>query len=264
MKKYYIFLTLCILALNANSASTNSSDNYEKLKQTVEKKYQNNEPKEWGENVTGVKTKLKTKNKVIALTLDASGRKGGTGYDSHLIAYLEKEQIPATLFLGGKWIDKNMEIVKNLASNPLFQIENHGYEYKPASVNGKSVYGMEGTANISELVDEIELNAKKIEEITHKKTRYYRSGTAHYDEVAVKVANSLRHEVVGFSVLGDAGATYSAKKIEEAFANVKGGEIAVIQFNHPESHTREGIIRVIKKLKEEGYKFVKLSDYSLK
>ena len=54
------------------------------------------------------------------------------------------------------------------------------------------------------------------------------------------------------------------KDQEEAFKDVKGGEIAIIHFNHPESQTREGIIRVIKKLKKEGYTFVKLSDYSLK
>jgi len=108
------------------------------------------------------------------------------------------------------------------------------------------------------------LNARKIEELTNKRPKYFRSGTAYYDEVAVKIANSLKQEVVGFSVLGDAGATYTAKKIEKAFEDVKGGEIAIVHFNHPESYTREGIIRVIKKLKAEGFTFVKLSDYSLK
>ncbi|BAK73145.1 MAG: polysaccharide deacetylase family protein [Arcobacter sp.] len=264
MKKSSIFLTLCLLALSANSASINSSNDYEKLKQSIEKKYQNKNPKQWGENVTGVKTKLKTKDKVIALTMDACGTESGMGYDNHLIAYLEKEKIPATLFINGRWIDRNMENFKHLASNPLFEIGNHGYLHKPASVNGKSIYGISGTANISELVDEIELNARKIEELTNKRPKYFRSGTAYYDEIAVKIANNLKQEVIGFSVLGDAGATYSAKQIEEAFANVKGGEIGIIHFNHPESHTREGIIRVIEKLKEKGFKFVKLSDYSLK
>lgn len=264
MKKVSIFLSMCLLALNANCATTNSLDDYDKLKQSIEKKYKNQTPKQWGENVTGVKTKLNTNKKVIALTMDACGTDGGLGYDNHLITYLEKEKIPATLFINGKWIDANLENFKKLAENPLFEIGNHGLLHKPASVEGKSVYGINGTTNISELVDEIELNARKIEELTNKRPKYFRSGTAYYDEVAVKIANSLKQEVVGFSVLGDAGATYTAKKIEEAFKDVKGGEIAIIHFNHPESHTREGIIRVIKKLKKEGYTFVKLSDYSLK
>ncbi len=88
--------------------------------------------------------------------------------------------------------------------------------------------------------------------------------TAYYDDVAVRVANSLKHQVVGFSILGDAGATYTAKKVETAFLAAKKGEIAIVHFNHPESQTREGVIRAITKLKEQGFKFVKLSDYPLK
>ncbi len=263
MKKISIFLSLCLLALSANSTPINEND-YEKLKLSIEKKYQNLVPKQWGENVAGVKTKLNTSKKVIAITMDACGTDTGMGYDKYLISYLEKERIPATLFVSGKWIDNNLENFKHISSNPLFEIGNHGQLHKPASVNGKSIYDIDGTANVSELVDEIELNAKKIEELTNKRPKYFRSGTAYYDEIAVKIANTLKHEVVGFSILGDAGATYTAKKIEEAFLNVKGGEIAIIHFNHPETPTREGIIRVIDSLKEKGFTFVKLSDYSLK
>lgn len=263
MKKVSIFLSLCLLALGANSTPINSDD-YIKLKQSIEKKYQNQIPKQWGENVKGVKTTLNTTKKVIAITMDACGTDTGMGYDKYLISYFEKEKIPATLFVSGKWIDNNLENFKSLSSNPLFEIGNHGLLHKPASVEGKSIYGINGTANVSELIDEIELNAKKIEELTKKRPKYFRSGTAYYDEIAVKIANSLKHEVIGFSILGDAGATYTAKKIEEAFDNVKGGEIAIIHFNHPEMPTREGIIRVINTLKEKGFTFVKLSDYPLK
>ena len=38
MKKISIFLSLSLLALSANSASTNPQDNYEKLKQSKDKK----------------------------------------------------------------------------------------------------------------------------------------------------------------------------------------------------------------------------------
>lgn len=264
MKKSSIFLILSILALNANSASINSSNDYEKLKQSIEKKYQNKTPKQWGENVTGVKTKLKTKEKVIALTMDACGTEGGMGYDNHLIAYLEKEKIPATLFINGKWIDRNMENFKYLASNPLFEIGNHGYLHKPASVDGKSIYGITGTANISELIDEIELNARKIEELTNKRPKYFRSGTAYYDEIAVKIAKELNHEVIGFSILGDAGATFNAQKVENALMSAKKGEIVILHMNHPNSGTANGLINAIVKLQEKGFKFVKLSDYPLK
>ena len=177
---------------------------------------------------------------------------------------MKKENIPATLFINARWIDKNLNTFKTLASNPLFEIANHGLEHKPASVNGKSIYGLDGSKNIEEFVDEIELNARKIESITHKRPKYFRSGTAYYDEVAVSVANKLNHQVVGFSILGDAGATFSTKKVEEAFLKAKKGEIVIIHMNHPTSDTAQGTINAITKLKQKGFKFVKLSDYKLK
>lgn len=262
MKQTIIFALFCILTLNAYA--NNKQDDFEKLKKSIVKKYEKQIPKQWGENVTGVKTHFNTKKKVIAITMDACGSPHGMGYDKRLISYLEKENIPATLFMNGRWIDRNLETFKKLAANPLFEIGNHGNEHKPASVNGNSIYDLKGTADVAELVDEIELNARKIESITNKRPKYFRSGTAYYDEVAVKVANKLKHQVIGFSILGDAGATFSAKKVEEAFLTAKKGEIVIVHFNHPESQTREGMIRAIKKLKEAGFAFVKLSDYPLK
>ncbi len=262
MKKRVVFILSCILTLNvyANSAK----DDYEKLKISIVKKYEKQMPKQWGEKVTGVKTQFNTKKKVIALTMDACGGKEGMGYDKKLISYLEEQKIPATLFINARWIDNNLETFKKLAANPLFEIANHGLAHKPASVDGNSAYEIQGTQNIAELVDEIELNARKIQSITNKRPKYYRSGTAHYDDVAVRVANTLKHQVIGFSILGDAGATYTAKKVEEAFSKAQKGEIAVVHFNHPETQTREGVVRAVEKLQVDGFKFVKLSDYALK
>lgn len=262
MRKRVVFSLFCILTLNVYASV--AKDDYETLKKSVVSKYEKQMPKQWGEKVTDVKTQFNTKEKVIAITMDACGSQGGMGYDKKLISYLEKENIPATLFVNARWIDTNLETFKTLATNPLFEIGNHGLLHKPASVDGSSAYGIKGTENIGELVDEIELNARKIESITNKRPKYYRSGTAFYDDVAVKVANKLKHQVVGFSILGDAGATYTAKKVEEAFMSAKKGEIAIVHFNHPESQTREGMIRAIEKLKADGFKFVKLSAYPLK
>ena len=87
-------------------------------------------PKEWGEKVTGVKTRLNTDQKVLALTSDACGGPRGKGFDEKLISFLEREKIPVTLFISGKWIDANQNIFLTLAKHPLFEIENHGLDRK--------------------------------------------------------------------------------------------------------------------------------------
>ena len=273
MKKSIIFSLLFALGFSAcaktasdsyfSEQPSSSKKEYEIFRKNIAVEFENQTPKQWGDNVKGVKTKLFTNEKVIALTMDACGSPLGMGYDEKLINFLEQENIPATLFINARWINKNLSTLKKLSLNPLFEIANHGLEHKPASVNGKSIYGLNGTNSVEGLVDEIELNARKIESITHKRPKYFRSGTAYYDEVAVSVANKLNHQVVGFSILGDAGATYSTKKVKEAFLKAKKGEIAIIHMNHPESQTAIGTIEAIKELKKEGFRFVRLSDYKL-
>ena len=92
------------------------------LKAEMEAAYTGKTPKEWGETVTGVKTSLNTKERVIALTFDACGSPKGKGIDMELIRFLEQEKIPATLFINARWIDANPELFLKLAANPLFTI----------------------------------------------------------------------------------------------------------------------------------------------
>lgn len=240
------------------------SEDLQALSNRIAKEFSGKTPKEWGENSTGVRTRLATTDRVLALTLDACGSPKGKGVDQKLIDFLAQQQIPATLFINARWIDANPELFKQLAANPLFEIANHGMWHKPASINGRSIYGIDGTKNASELVQEIELNARKIEELTAKRTRYYRSGTAYYDEFAVQIAQLLGHEVIGFSVLGDAGASYSAAQVKTALLSSKPGDIIIAHMNHPEAGTGAGIIAAMPELKKRGFRFVKLSDYPLK
>lgn len=243
--------------------SLESASEYLSMKTGLINKYSGALPKEWGEDVTGVKTRIRGSQKVLALTFDACGSKHGMKYDKVLIEYLEKEQIPATLFINGRWIEPNRKEFERLAANPLFEIANHGFSHKPASVTGRSVYGIAGTKDVAEVVDEIELNARKLEELTGKRPKFYRSGTAYYDEIAVQIAGKLNQQVAGFSLLGDAGATFSKEKVKAALLAAKPGDIAIMHFNHPESGTATGLMDAIPELKRRGYRFVRLSDLDL-
>jgi peptidoglycan/xylan/chitin deacetylase (PgdA/CDA1 family) len=200
---------------------------------------------------------------VVALTLDACGSSSGKGVDVRLIDFLIRERIPATLFINARWIDANPEIFRRLAADPLFEIANHGLRHKPASVTGRFVYGIDGTRDVNELIEEIELNARKIEDITGRRPKLYRSGTAYYDEVAVEIARALDHEVAGYSVLGDAGATYTAARVRSALLGVQPGDVILCHMNHPESGTAAGIISAVPELLRRGFTFVRMSDYPL-
>ena len=218
-------------------------------------------PAQWGEDVTGVTTKFHSDKKEIALTFDAcGGSERSSQYDEGLIDFLILHHIPATLFINARWIDTNPQVFLKLSRNPLFEIANHGTAHKPLSVEGKSVYGIQGTSSPDDVMSEIQGNNEKIEKLTRKRPRFFRAGTAYYDEQAVAIARSMGMEIGGFSILGDAGATFSAPKVAQQLISAKNGDIVIFHMNHPEGGTREGVIQGIEVLLAEGFSFVRLSD----
>lgn len=230
-----------------------------KIKSII-KTYENVEPKEWGEHLNGVVSHIDDKNKEIALTLDACGGEHGSKYDKELIDFLVKENIPATLFINYRWIEANKDIFMNLSKNNNFEIENHGYSHKPLSVNKKSVYNIEGTSNVEDVINEIKLNNDAIYKLTGKKPKYFRSGTAYYDEVAIKIADELGYKIAGFSINGDGGATFSKEEVINEVSKAKAGDIIISHFNQPNGNTYEGLKEALIILREKGYKFVKLGE----
>jgi peptidoglycan/xylan/chitin deacetylase (PgdA/CDA1 family) len=209
---------------------------------------------------------LTTKRPVMALTFDACGGRPGSGggYDAGLIRYLRQEGIPAALFLSGRWIDANKIAVRKLAENPLFRIENHGLDHKPCSASGRPAYGIQGTKNAIEIIDEIAENALKIEELTGRKPEFYRPGTGYLDEVCVEIANILGHEVVNFNVVGDGGATYSRGQVKEALLKSPASSIVIMHMNRPGSETAEGLRESVPELRRRGIQFVELSSQGLR
>ena len=235
-----------------------------RTKEKIIAKFSGRVPLEWGEVVKGVKTRLNTDQKVLALTFDACGGPKGLDYDEKLIQFLENEKTPATLFTSGRWIDANSEIIKKLSKDPLFEIENHGLNHKPCSAMARSAYGIKGTKNVGEIFDEIELNALRIQTMTGRKSKYYRPGTTSCDEICVEIANTLGYELVNFSVRGDAGATYSKKQVKEALLRSAPASIVLMHMNHPEGQTAEGVVEAIPELRKRGFRFVKLSEFGLR
>lgn len=245
---------------NHKEVSLDVEDNKKELESKIIKTYENKEPKYWGENLDNVLTHIKSDKKQVALTLDACGGKNGSKYDKELIDFLKKEKIPATLFINYRWIEKNEDIFLSLAKDDNFQIENHGYGHKPLSVNGKSIYNIEGTKNIKEVIEEIKLNEEKIYKLTNRKTKYFRSGTAYYDEIAIKIAKDLGYKIAGFSINSDGGATFSKNEVINALSYTKKGDIIIGHFNQPKGNTYEGLKEALIDLKNQGYEFVKLGE----
>ncbi|WP_188207810.1 polysaccharide deacetylase family protein [Alkalibacillus aidingensis] len=219
---------------------------------------------EWGEFVTGVKTQLDTDEQVIALTFDACGGPYGREVDDQLVDYLIEHDIAATFFINKDWIEHNESLFLELTDNPLFQIENHGTEHLPLSIEGQSAWGIEGTQSRNEVIKEVVTNHQYIDQLTGQEPTLFRSGTAHYDEVAVQMVQDMGLEAVNYDVLGDAGGTFSKDQVVHSLLQAKPGSIALLHMNQPTSDTAEGVIEAIPELLDDGFEFVQLQDYELR
>lgn len=218
-------------------------------------------PQTWGMSVPGVVTRMQGAGKAVALTFDACGGPGGHGYDAALIGFLRQEQIPATLFINARWIDANPGVFGDLASDPLFDIANHGTRHLPLSLRGWSAYGIGGTRDAGEVYDEVEGNARKLLALVGHPVRFFRSGTAHYDDVATRIVHDLGEQVIGFDVNGDAGATFTVRQVAKALRTVRPGSIVISHMNHPGHGTAAGMRAALPALKGAGYRFVHVADY---
>jgi peptidoglycan/xylan/chitin deacetylase (PgdA/CDA1 family) len=225
------------------------------------RRYSGKKPTAWGEAVPRVVRRLPTTDRVVALTLDACGGRVGSGYDAELIETLQRKRVPATLFINARWIEANPRKFRKLAADPLFEIANHGTEHRPLSVTGRSVYGIAGTASVAEVIDEVAVNQRLITKLTGAAPAFFRSGTAYYDDVAVRIVSDLGLRVVNFNVLGDAGATYSASQVAAAMLSSSPGSIILAHMNRPDHGTAEGIHAALPKLRKRGFRFVHVSEY---
>jgi len=280
MKKYFLlFIPMVFLAAffaaapvcartrgkadPTNALKSMYTPDYLALKKRILDQFKNPKPGRFGEFVKGAKKDLDTQQKVIAFTFDACGGRH-SGYNAGLIEYLRREKIQATLFISGLWIEKNIETFKELAKDPLFEIENHGLLHRTCSINGASMYGVIATRNMGDVVDEMELNARKIAELTGRRPVFFRSATAYTDEASIEVARRLGMEVVSYDILsGDAMHSSAKTMARNIIKGARHGAVVIMHFNHPEWHELEALKTAVPALREKGYTFGKLEDFSV-
>ncbi len=215
-------------------------------------------PQRWGVEMAGITSTFTAAGKQMALTFDACGGPGNNDIDETLMNFLISERIPATLFLNKRWIDANRSRAAQLAANPLFELANHGVAHKPLSVNGREAYGIAGTGSAQEAAEEVWANHELLTTLTGKPPRFFRAGTAHYDDVAVSIVGELGEIPVGFSINADFGATASATAVQSAMNAAAPGAISLAHMHRPHSGTAAGMIAALPKIRATGFTFVHL------
>ncbi len=207
--------------------------------------------------------------KRIALTFDADMTYGMrhalqthrvASYDNtNIYAILEREQVKATFFLTGLWIELYPEETRALADNPLFELENHSYSHP--SFFG-ACYGLLSIKRGGER-DEMLKTKTLLEGITHKPNRFFRFPGGCYSQIDLDDAHALGLSVVDWDVVGGDGGQRDADVIvNNVLGHVRDGSIIVLH-----SHggpkvpaTQDALPRILETLKARGYAFVTLRE----
>jgi peptidoglycan/xylan/chitin deacetylase (PgdA/CDA1 family) len=204
----------------------------------------------------------------VALTFDAdmtramlselrTGRVHGW-YDAALFAELRATRTPATIFLTGLWTERYPAVVRRLARDPRFELENHSLDHAGWVT---PCYGLPTVSGVPSKRREIARASRIIERVAHVTPRYFR-----FPGGCASAAD--RHLVAGFGerpvgwdvVSGDAFQSDPAAIVRAVLSGVRPGSIVVAHCigapNTPA--TARAMAIVVPALRARGYRFVTL------
>ncbi|MBQ9314047.1 MAG: polysaccharide deacetylase family protein [Clostridia bacterium] len=172
---------------------------------------------------------VETSEKKVAITFDCAW---GADDIPSIINTLESNDVVATFFTVGTWVDKFPNAVKNLSESGM-EIGNHSNSH--AHVN-KMSYG-ENLEDMTKCND-------KIEKITGKEVKFYRGPYGEYNNTVISVANELNMNVIQWDV---DTLDYEGKSVEEMCERIKKKirNGSIILMHNDTKHTAEGLQQII-------------------
>lgn len=206
----------------------------------------------------------------VALTFDADMTQGMLGllesgkvarwYDPELIAYLRRTRTPATVFLTGLWAKTYPGIVRSLARDRLFELENHSYDHAAWK---DPCYGLPVVKTAARKRFEVAGSARIIESVAGRAPRYFRFPGGCFAPADLAIVAAAGERVVGWDVVsGDAFQPDPAVVERAVLDGVRPGSIVVMHFmGAPNAPATAAALKiVVPELKARGYRFVTLRE----
>lgn len=187
---------------------------------------------------------VETNEKKVSLTFDCAW--SADDIDT-ILDILEKNNIKATFFCVGTWIDKYPDAVKKL------------YEKGHDIANHSDTHAHVANINYEKNIVEIENCAKKIEQLTGTKPTLYRGPYGEYNDTVLKAAENQKHTVIQWNIDSldwkDLNETQMIERISQ-----KLGNGSIILLHNGTKNTASSLQGIIDYIKSQGYEMVKVSD----
>jgi peptidoglycan/xylan/chitin deacetylase (PgdA/CDA1 family) len=191
------------------------------------------------------------RKKRIALTFDACSTQGASQFDARVIQTLIDMRVPATLFLGGSWMEQHPDETIELARYPQFELANHTdlHPHLPR----------ESDARVRE---EIVRAQDILYTLTGQTARLFRAPYGEIDERVARLAAEQGLISVQYDLAsGDPDPRISAKRLIEYVSDrARNGSIVVLHMNGRGWRTAEALPRIVVRLRKKGFKLMTVSE----
>ncbi|WP_055494695.1 polysaccharide deacetylase family protein [Streptomyces sp. TP-A0356] len=216
--------------------------------------------------LTPVFTKGPNRGKTVALTFDADmtadqGPRAAAGqrFDNPgLIDTLRELNVPATVFMTGRWADEYPEEAQDIGRDPLFEVANHSYSHY--SFTG-SCYGLPVLPE-KRMRSDVERAFTAIRKAgVPRPMPYFRFPGGCYDESALRAISPLGVTAIQWDVVsGDAFSSDADAIVRQVEEGVRPGSVVVMHCTRSAAPATEQAIRaIVPDLRKQGYRFVKVS-----
>jgi peptidoglycan/xylan/chitin deacetylase (PgdA/CDA1 family) len=194
---------------------------------------------------------VSTREPTVAITFDACATKSHWyTFDRNVFDILKREQVPATIFVSGRWVEAHPDVMTELAGDPLVEFGDHSYDH-PHMAHLPD-------ARIVEEIDQTEAALARY----GKHSVAFRPPFGEWSHHLITVVQDLRLPTVTWDVVsGDPSAhTTTDRMIHNVVDKARAGSIIIFHINGRGLKTAEALPTILHELRERGFRFVLLSD----
>jgi peptidoglycan/xylan/chitin deacetylase (PgdA/CDA1 family) len=195
-------------------------------------------------------TRVENGEPTVAITFDACAtRTQGYGFDRAIFDLLRTENVPATIFVSGRWVEAHPEVMGELAADALIEFGDHSYDHP---------HMRKLTAErMGEQIDQTEAALGRY----GKKSVAFRPPFGEWNPRVLEVVQGRNLPAVLWDVVsGDPSANMTAPAmIKTVLRKTRPGSIVIFHINGRAHKTAEALPVILRELRARGLRFVHLS-----
>jgi len=195
-------------------------------------------------------TLVDTKDREVAITFDACAtRAQNNGFDRAVLRVLEREAVPATIFVSGRWVETHPAAMSALTEDALIEFGNHSYDHPHMS-----------RLPDGQIADEIDRTEAALGRYGQHSVAF-RPPFGDWNDRVMQVVAEHRLPFVTWDVVsGDPSAkTTTSGMVHAVVSKARPGSIIIFHINGRGWKTAEALPTILRHLRERGFRFVRLS-----